>query len=855
MPHTAEAQDIPHPAAPRAEPPRAAGLAATNEQLRARNRQLAAVAALSQVVIGSEDLPAVLDEAAGVTAATLDANYSIVAESAQDGTAFTVRAGRGWRAGTIGATLSVVGTPAEYLMASGRPLVLSDVATESRFPIPRTMLDHGVVSAIYVIIRGKERPWGILSAYMKYARAFNTDDIDFLQSLANVLALAVERHALEDARRRKNEILQAIFDNIPVMVSSFDACGRLQSVNKAWENTLGWTFEEARAGDILAWAYPDPEARRRVAEFMQRTEQQWTAFKPRTRAGRQLDTLWTRFTLSDGSQIGFGLDMTERNQAAAALAASEARFEKLFEASPVALKISTFPDGRIVAANLSWQRLYGFSRDEVVGRTSGDLNIVVDPKGSGEIFRRLPGEGALRDFEIQVRLKSGEVRDVIASAVLLREGDGPAHVLSALTDITDLKRVHAERDRLLESERMAKEGAERALIRLSAIQRIMDAALLHRDVDDLLAALLGRLRETLKVESTSVMLVDPRTQELHACAWDGPHVPDIETVRVPIGKGLSGRIVAEGRPLIVNDGSSIDVRGITGTAHTSMAAGQALIGAPLEVGGRIIGAVTAAAPRPREFTLDDLEVLRLVADRAGPAIERARLVNEAQEAQERLGALSRRLLSAHEEERRRVAGELHDELGQILTAVKINLESLALSDPEAATLRLADATRSVDHALHRVRDIALDLRPSVLDDLGLPSALRWYIDRFARAAKVEVRVAIDAMPDLDPQIETACFRVAQEALTNVARHAQAKQVCLNLRLVPNGLELSVTDDGIGFDVSTARLRATRGGSMGLLGMEERVSLSGGTFEITASLGGGTRVRASFPMKGKTRRPR
>jgi signal transduction histidine kinase len=228
-------------------------------------------------------------------------------------------------------------------------------------------------------------------------------------------------------------------------------------------------------------------------------------------------------------------------------------------------------------------------------------------------------------------------------------------------------------------------------------------------------------------------------------------------------------------------------------------------------------------------------------------------VNETQEAQERLSVLSRRLLTAQEEERRRVARELHDELGQILTAVKINLESLALSDP-SATLRLADATRSVDHAMDRVRDIALDLRPSVLDDLGLPPALRWYVDRFARAAKVEVRVAIDAVPDLDPQIETACFRVAQEALTNVARHAQAKEVRLDLRLVRDGLELIVSDDGIGFDVAEARLRAARGASMGLLGMEERVSLSGGEFEITAASEGGTRVRARFPVRKEPGRP-
>jgi signal transduction histidine kinase len=303
----------------------------------------------------------------------------------------------------------------------------------------------------------------------------------------------------------------------------------------------------------------------------------------------------------------------------------------------------------------------------------------------------------------------------------------------------------------------------------------------------------------------------------------------------------------------VNDGADIDISGISGTTNAGATVHQALMGAPLWVAGKVIGAVAAAAAKPRRFTEEDLELLRLVADRAGPAIERARLVKEGHEAQERLGALSRRLLTAQEEERRRVAVELHDELGQILTAVKINLESLALSDP-GATLRLEEATRSVDQAMHRVRDIALDLRPSVLDDLGLPPALRWYADRFARDSKIELRVAIEAVPDLDPQIETACFRVAQEALTNVARHAQAQQAWLDLRLIGPGLELCVRDDGLGFDVSEARARAAQGASMGLLGMEERVSLSGGEFEVTAAVGQGTRVRALFPVKDTTPGP-
>jgi signal transduction histidine kinase len=261
-----------------------------------------------------------------------------------------------------------------------------------------------------------------------------------------------------------------------------------------------------------------------------------------------------------------------------------------------------------------------------------------------------------------------------------------------------------------------------------------------------------------------------------------------------------------------------------------------------------VGVVSVVSSRPRRFTEEELKLLLLVADRAAPAVELARLLEKLRAGRERQRALSRRLLTAQEEERRHLAIELHDELGQVLTAAQINLGFLErMSGAATAPTHLRDAIASVDEATHRVRDLALDLRPSVLDDLGLAAALRWYGDRFARRTQVEVRVAVDPVPPLETELETACFRVAQEALTNVARHAQARRVWLDLKVLPDGVELAVRDDGIGFDVGSARERAIGGTSMGLLGMQERVSLVGGEFELLSVPGGGTEVRARFTV--------
>ncbi len=149
-----------------------------------------------------------------------------------------------------------------------------------------------------------------------------------------------------------------------------------------------------------------------------------------------------------------------------------------------------------------------------------------------------------------------------------------------------------------------------------------------------------------------------------------------------------------------------------------------------------------------------------------------------------------------------------------------------------------------------MRDLAHDLRPPMLDELGLAASLRWYVEREARRAGLEFHFAI-APPELRPPpgVETTCFRVAQEAFTNVIRHAQARRVDVELRAACGELELVVRDDGRGFDVGEARRRATRGKSQGLLSMQERVALAGGKLEIDSALGQGTAVRARLPLGG------
>ena len=221
---------------------------------------------------------------------------------------------------------------------------------------------------------------------------------------------------------------------------------------------------------------------------------------------------------------------------------------------------------------------------------------------------------------------------------------------------------------------------------------------------------------------------------------------------------------------------------------------------------------------------------------------------EAKRSRRRLEILSQRLLRAQETERRIIARELHDQIGQALTAVKLNLQSLQ------GVGSLEESVAIVEQAMQIVRSLSLELRPSVLDDLGLAAALRWYADRQARRAGLRVRVRTDLPAERLPfELETVCFRVVQEALTNVVRHARATRV--EVDVAPDGadaLRLVVRDDGAGFDVAAVWGGVTADGCVGLDGMEERVRLLGGDFEIDSHPGGGTTIRARFPLGQRDR---
>lgn len=683
--------------------------------LHARNLQQSAIAALGQTAIREHDLSLVMNEAVELAARTLGTGRSLLWQVDRGHGRLVQRARAGWDELPAGASFPLVsGSIADYVVRNAEPLMIADLRIDRQFEQSWVLRDYAIVTMLTAPVRSRDRTWGLLSVHSQARRAFTGDDVAFLQSMSNVLALAIERDEYEREERRKHELVLTIFDHMPVMISVWDSAGGLLRVNRAWEQCLGWSGEEALSLDIST-LFLDHESWERAQALLDQADRRWSDFRLRTRSGDVVDTSWATFRLSDSTVIGFGVDITERK-------------------------------------------------------------------------------------------------------------------------------------RIEEAQEEARTTAENALTKLRAIQSITDTATGHTSLDELLTELLARLRQALRTDHASLLFLDEQRNHFVVRAIEGYAPEPMRSLPIAITSPISGTVLREQRAMIFND-LPVPEAGVWGAwPDIYSLLPRSAMAAPVIVEGKFIGTISVTSGAPRQFTGDELDLLRMVVDRAAPAIERARLLDQIRVSEKRLEALSRRLLTVQEEERRHIAVELHDELGQLHAAVKIKLGSMqrSVSDRELAA-QLGEAIQMVEGAARTVRDLALDLRPAMLDDLGLGAALRWYADRFARQTGIELHLAVGELPPLDPAIATACFRIVQEAVTNVARHAAARHVWLDVRAAAGWLELSVRDDGIGFDVAAARERALRGESLGLLGMEERVSYTRGTLQVLSIPEVGTTITAAVPL--------
>lgn len=266
---------------------------------------------------------------------------------------------------------------------------------------------------------------------------------------------------------------------------------------------------------------------------------------------------------------------------------------------------------------------------------------------------------------------------------------------------------------------------------------------------------------------------------------------------------------------------------------------------PLRGSEAVIGAMVLSWRRPGSFDETLLPVLTQIADAVALGVERGRLFRKAIDSNRRLEKLCRGLVELQEKERRRIACELHDEIGQTVTRIKLNLEMISTASSGAVRTKLLELQSALADLMTWARELTLDLRPPILDDLGLVHALPLHFERYTAQTNVRVIFEHDGLGRrFDPDVETAAYRVVQEALTNVARHARVDSVKVGLWAGRDVLRAQIHDRGIGFDpdVQFASIR-----NCGLTGMRERVALLGGKLKVRSAPGTGTRLTAEFPL--------
>lgn len=600
----------------------------------------------------------------------------------------------------------------------------------------------------------------------------------------------------------RNESILASVSNLHIV---FDRQWRYVYVNATAVKAIGRPREEI-LGHTLWEIYPDivgTELERQYRIAMNEGCPVAFEFHYRT-----TDTWWeNRFTPTRDGLAVFATNVTERKRTQALLEQSrgaleatktaryvaERQFQEIFENAGEGIFRST-PEGYYLTANPALARMHGFDSPAELIRSRRDISreLYVEPTQRDEFKRLLEERGEVRDFEHQTFRKDGSKIWISVNAHAVRDEAGnTVYYEGTAQDISERKRTEQA---LRESEERYRELFENS----------RDAFYVH----------------DMKGVYTSVNCAAERLSGHRREEIIGKHFSEFMTPEYArqVQRQLQKKLESAGE-------TTYEIEMITKKGKHI----------PVEISSRLI--VEHGVP---------IGVQGCVRD-----------ISERKKAQDAARNYSRRVIDAQEAERRRISRELHDQVGQILTAVKMNLYALKESCVEPETLSsIADNLKVIDEAVDQVRDLSVDLRPLLLDDLGLVVALRWYLERQTRNIGIPAKFVSGSLDEYDrfsSELEIACFRIVQEGVTNIVRHARASRISIRLERVVSDLILLITDDGAGFDARLLRSGTAGIATLGLRGMEERAQAVGGTITIDSAPALGTEICARLPIKGEKRK--
>lgn len=374
----------------------------------------------------------------------------------------------------------------------------------------------------------------------------------------------------------------------------------------------------------------------------------------------------------------------------------------------------------------------------------------------------------------------------------------------------------------------------------AALLALLDAELAAKSLSNVFARVLEITTKTFGACLGLLLLLDEETQTLRAQAAHGLENIVEQDLPVPVGQGFSGQIAETGEPGILPDLSQSS--GVLNPLLREKA--QSLWGMPLKTNDKVIGVLIIGFERPYFWLPTERDLLQAIGDRSASAIERAAMTDALREREARIAELSGHLLKAQEEERKRISRELHDETGQALMVIRLYLGMLeGTVSTRASKAKIQELFEVVDRTIEGIRRIIARLSPLVLQELGMVAAIRKEAKDLAKNTGVKARVVVaDEVGRLAPEIETAIYRLVQEALHNVAKHAQAKNVNVQIAREGNDVTVVVEDDGVGIASTVNPQRRT----FGLAGMRERMGVLGGSVRVNSRKGQGTKITVSVP---------
>ncbi|MBN1991385.1 MAG: GAF domain-containing protein [Anaerolineae bacterium] len=781
-------------------------------------------------------------------------------------------------------TFKIADTPCLRMARnSGQPSIISIAENEpsSIYGLEQTWIKSHLTAPISF----RERLVGFLNVDSATPDCFNQADGERLQTFATAAANALKNAELYDrarqeivdrvaALKKERNFVAAVLETAGALVMVLNSQGRILRFNRACEQTTGYSLDEVRGKYFWDLFVTSNQVESVKAIFRAlRAGQRQNKYEGRwwTKDRRERLIAWSNTVLLDNRGvveyiISTGIDITERRQLEERLEAIHymGRELNLLHDEVAILKMTLE-----TAAFLLRFRSAGYG---LVDEATGQLN-----------YYYYPVRGASKKLEVGLPLDTGNRIDELASRYeqIISAAADPEETLPVLAlaeqagswlsvpmkvsdrvigvldveiqqpdqfSVTDHQLLQTLADQTavaIENARLHYE-AQKQVDELATMSMVSQTITSTLDLEGTLTGIANHTVRLLEAMAASVVFQDEERGDLWFYTASGQASDVVRGMRLSAGKGIVGWVIEHGEPALVPDVTQ-DPRFFGDFDQQTGFTTRSIICVPLQTGEQTIGAIEVMNKQIGSFSQKDLRLLSWLATPAAIAIQNARLFQQVQIGHQRLQSLSRRLVEVQETERHHIARELHDEAGQALTSLMVGLRLLEREANSSQTVvaQVAELKRTTNDILENLHRLAINLRPASLDHLGLVAALRQYIKNFDQQHdNLTVQFEMIGLGDgrLPPAVETNLYRIVQEALTNVVRHAQATRIAVLLERRGDQMLTIVEDNGVGFDPQAAEQNSR----LGLLGMRERAEMLGGTLVIESTIGTGTTIYVEVP---------